>query len=356
MKKLGHVPALDGMRGVAILLVLGIHGIGQPYGGYLGVPMFYVLSGFLITTLLLEQTEQRGISLRRFYGGRARRLGPALLAALAGYLVLSAALGSGAAKDHAGFDWALRSAGVTLAYGSNIAQYVASGHHKLTMGLGSTATLSQEEQFYLLWPIILIAFMRRPKALLAIIGLLVVWVGVHRAQLAHSGVGWQRIEAAPDCTADELLVGCGLALLRWHGWLHRPRHAHAVVISALAVSFVLTIIASLRFAWSFELGVPLFVLAIAILVVAAAEHWDSEWSELASLRPLRWMGRISYAAYLWDGIILWATPLHGLLGTAVVIALAAISTRFVEDRFRRHRPQPLNLVLDRSADGLRARI
>ena len=93
MKRLGYVPALDGLRGIAIALVVGYHYFGIPPGGSVGVDLFFVLSGFLITTLLLEERATVGLSLRRFYVRRARRLFPALGALVVVYLLVTAAQG-----------------------------------------------------------------------------------------------------------------------------------------------------------------------------------------------------------------------------------------------------------------------
>src|SRR5215470_14199440 len=93
MQRLGHVPALDGLRGIAILLVIAFHYTGKPFGGGYGVDLFFVLSGFLITTLLLEERASTGrIGFGAFYLRRARRLFPALAALLCAYLVYNAIL------------------------------------------------------------------------------------------------------------------------------------------------------------------------------------------------------------------------------------------------------------------------
>src|SRR2546425_3253073 len=94
MTRLGHLQALDGLRGVAILLVFSYHCFGWPQGGHLGVDLFFVLSGFLITTLLLEERDAAGrIDLHFFYGRRARRLLPALALLLTAYIAIDAAKG-----------------------------------------------------------------------------------------------------------------------------------------------------------------------------------------------------------------------------------------------------------------------
>ena len=91
MGRLGYVPALDGIRGLAIALVVAMHAFGFPAGGFIGVDLFFVLSGFLITTLLLDELDATGrISLRRFYERRVRRLFPALLVLLIVYTVVEA--------------------------------------------------------------------------------------------------------------------------------------------------------------------------------------------------------------------------------------------------------------------------
>jgi peptidoglycan/LPS O-acetylase OafA/YrhL len=153
--RLGYVPALDGLRGIAILLVLGYH-VGWIPGGFLGVDVFFVLSGFLITTLLLEEWGQSGaIDLRAFYVRRVRRLLPALLVLLATLGMLAA---FEAADGRVGEGEAIASSiTVCLLYVANI--WRASGHF-LTGPLTQMWTLAQEEQFYLLWPPLLLLGLR----------------------------------------------------------------------------------------------------------------------------------------------------------------------------------------------------
>ncbi|HET9720708.1 MAG TPA: acyltransferase, partial [Solirubrobacteraceae bacterium] len=151
-RRLGRRPVLDGLRGVAVLLVIAEH-TGLLHNGFLGVDVFFVLSGFLITTLLLEEFQRAGrISLRGFYARRARRLVPALLVAVAAFLVISAA------ADQSGFGDDVLAAAAGVTYITNILMALTP---TWLPAVGHLWSLGAEEQFYLLWPVVLIAAIRR---------------------------------------------------------------------------------------------------------------------------------------------------------------------------------------------------
>src|SRR5580700_7147568 len=157
-----YLPALDGLRAVAITGVIAFHlGYGWASGGYLGVDLFFVLSGFLITTLLLEEWLQSGaVKLARFWGRRARRLLPALLLMVVVVVVFVATQSSGLPIDWSG----LRSQALaTVGYGANW-QLLAThqsyfDQFTVASPLKHTWSLAIEEQFYLVWPLVIVAMM-----------------------------------------------------------------------------------------------------------------------------------------------------------------------------------------------------
>ena len=228
MKRLGYIPAFDGLRGIAILAVIGVHAFGEPLGGFYGVDLFFVLSGFLITTLLLEEHDRSGgIAMGAFYRRRAYRLLPGLLAVLAVFGALTMASPRALGQVAAG--------GL---YGANFV--LASGSHFLDgTPFVPYWSLAEEEQFYLLWPLLLVLLLRRRVreswiawALVAILlGLI-----VYRYGLAAEGASATRLYYAPDTHANGLVLGCLLALLRRRG-LRIPGLVGWVGLMALLVAF-----------------------------------------------------------------------------------------------------------------------
>ena len=207
MKRLGYVPALDGLRGHRDPRVIAFHSFGKPLGGLYGVDLFFVLSGFLITTLLLEDRRSGGIAMGGFYG--AVRTGSSRPARRgAAYVALNLALAASARASAAG--------------GLYVANFVlASGSH-LVDGTPFVPfwSLAEEEQFYLLWPLLLLLLLRREvresRVAWALAGLVVVLVA-YRSGLALAGASYTRLYYAPDTHADGLVLGCLLALLRRRG-------------------------------------------------------------------------------------------------------------------------------------------
>jgi peptidoglycan/LPS O-acetylase OafA/YrhL len=313
-RRLGHVPALDGLRGIAILLVIAFHYTGQPFGGGYGVDLFFVLSGFLITTLLLEERGVSGrIRLAGFYARRARRLFPALAALLGAYLIYNAILDRNALATVA--DYGL--------YFGNI--YFVVSHKADNTGLGHLWSLAEEEQFYLLWPCLLLIVARARRPLHWIAALVVALVAYRFALILH-GAGTNRLYRAPDTHSEGLLLGAALAYLRQQGF--------AAGEWAGKLGLALTIPAVAAGDW--RVGLPVFELGAVLLVAAAVS--DTEISKVLEVRPLVWLGTLSYSLYLWHFPVLWAFHTNiRLLALAVSFLLAWLSYRYVERPFRHRR-------------------
>jgi peptidoglycan/LPS O-acetylase OafA/YrhL len=336
--RLGYVPALDGLRGIAILLVLGYH-VGWIPGGFLGVDVFFVLSGFLITTLLLEEwARDGGISFRAFYVRRVRRLLPALLVLLA-VLGMLAAFEAAAGRVTDGKVIA-SSIAVCLLYVANI--WRASGHF-ITGPLTQMWTLAQEEQFYILWPPLLLLALRyriRLGALAAVLAATTLGVIAWRI---HLGPG-PRSFFGPDTHADPLLVGCLLAVLRRRQLLARLRAATVVAAVAALVPAIIFVSGSGSLSWA-AYALPVAELSTAVVIVAALQE-GCLVERLLRFAPLVRLGVISYGLYLWQGLVVVSLvgasghyPLVLVRSVAVVasIGIAMLSYRCVEQPFRKKR-------------------
>ena len=207
----GYRPELDGLRGVAVLSVMTFHS-GLLGGGWLGVDMFFTLSGFLITSLLLEEyAKSKRISLTYFYVRRALRLLPALVT-LVTVLVLILLVTTG--REYRVY---------LLLYVSAVLLYFANWIEPfgipLGWGFGHTWSLAIEEQFYIVWPlalIILLRLVRRRITIAVIVTCGAVAAFAYRMILTRAGASSLRLFEGSDTHADPLLVGCALAL--WTFW------------------------------------------------------------------------------------------------------------------------------------------
>ncbi|MCM3921677.1 acyltransferase, partial [Frankia sp. AiPs1] len=220
----GYNPALDGLRALAVLAVLCFH-MNALSGGYLGVDVFLVLSGFLITGLLLAERDRVGaVSLGRFYVRRAFRLLPAF-----GVFVAVGAVLVVAVKTRADQWDFLDNAVTSLLYVNNY--YRVFRPDSGGAWFGHTWSLSLEEQFYLIWPAVLVLLCRRPAArrrLPAILGAAAVAVFAWREILIAAGVSDARIYFGLDTRADALLVGAGLAAWGWAAGFRLPAEGGTV--------------------------------------------------------------------------------------------------------------------------------
>jgi peptidoglycan/LPS O-acetylase OafA/YrhL len=324
MKRLGYVPPLDGLRGVAIALVISFHYFAFPFGGGDGVDLFFVLSGFLITTLLLEERSATGaISLGSFYGRRARRLLPALLVMLAAFSVIALAKGHDPVWDLERFGF-----------------YTGNAARAFTLlppsGLDHLWSLAEEEQFYLLWPLLLLAFARSRRLLmftLALTGALILY----RAGLAIGGASLNRLYFGPDTHADGLMMGAALAIILQRRSITVPEGLLPWIVG----SFVLAVlIPDVNTGWHI-IGLPLFELVCAALIAAAVS--GSSLTSALSWPPLVFLGKISYSLYLWHFMLLWAFgSRYEMIALPVTFACAYLSYRFVERPFRRRRFAPVS--------------
>ena len=326
--RLGHVPALDAVRGIAILLVLGVHAGRLLPGGVLGVDLFFVLSGFLITSLLLGEWADTGrIAFGAFYRRRALRLLPALGAMLA---VLTTAAWIGLDDLRTELVWAT----LSLGYVVNIAALQAGGIG--ADNLQHMWSLSQEEQFYLVWPVLLLLLLRaRLRAWTLALTLCAAALGLlaYRAVLLTSDASSSYLWYSPDTRSVGLVLGCLAGVLFSYGLIrHVPSWlATAMLIAGIAVVSMLDIDSG-----SHAVSLlPLFCVAATVVVLAAVLDPGWWFTRLIDVRWLRGLGRISYGLYLWHWPLFFA--FGWMLGIPLALGAALVSYRFVEQPFLRRR-------------------
>ena len=336
---LAYLRGLDGVRGLAILMVMLDHGkiIGDGFG-FLGVNTFFVLSGFLITSLLVTEWEQKGaINLVHFYFRRALRLLPALCVLLVVFLILAFLL-----DPHRRALREVNEALFALFYFTNWAAIFHLGRH---ITLLHTWSLSVEEQFYLLWPLILMFFLRKTTrpSLLCWICLGIFLSGLARvAVMLVSSIDISyspfRLNFGLDTRADSLLAGCfaGMAvtsnLLRvWN----RPKALSvAAAISLTGLLFMGTL--DLMTEPMILFGWPLASLFAAVLIVHLTKTSGSVLHFIFENRVMVFIGRISYGLYLWHYVLLTVLQQQDLpwrYGTYLVPVFAvAILSYYVVER------------------------
>ena len=327
--RLGHRPQLDVVRALAVTLVVACHArFLPPLAGNVGVTMFFALSGFLITCLLIEEHHTRGrIWLMGFYARRACRLFPALalfLATMAVIALMSDATVMPSARDFLG----------AIAYVGN---YTSAMQDRDTT-ISHTWSLAIEEQFYILWPCVLLVVLTlgrgrlRLAAAAAGVGSLVAVV--LRVVLWDDGRGALRVHFGTDTRMDALLIGCLAAM-----WMHRrpvgrsrPGMAMVLVVAAGALSLVQDV----------RLAIVVLPTVVALATSAAilALVQGAATGVFAS-RSLQLVGRRSYGIYLWHyplvtGAAALAAPVRwpALLGAVLLTAAVVhLSWRCVEEPF-----------------------
>jgi peptidoglycan/LPS O-acetylase OafA/YrhL len=343
--KVAYQPALDSIRGVGFVVVMVVHaqkfvGVdpGHLPGGSIALDVFFVLSGFLITSLLLREWSDRStISFRNFYTRRALRLLPAFFVLL---ITISLAAALGAPLDITPA-WVLS----TLFY---VANWGAAWSYLKPSALNHTWSLSVEEQFYLCWPLVLYAMLRmklRPRTIVILLGLGLVAVFVERIVLLRvfhpTGA---RMYFGTDTRSDGLWIGCMVGVLARARMLPTAGAGLAIVrtLAALSAGFLVWVVVRglglLEF--TYYGGLTASVIATGFVVAGLQAPVIKPVRAVVEAKPLVWMGRLSYSLYLWHFPIFrlaaladlpW--PLYALVGTGLTFGAGAISHYFIEKPF-----------------------
>ncbi len=352
------MPGLDGLRAIAVLGVIAYHlNFEWAEGGLLGVGVFFTLSGYLITDILLNQVRRSGrIEFKSFWLARARRLLPALFVMLIVVMAWVTLIG-----PHQPIDFrneALAAAGYVNNWWLifNDVSYFA--RFAPPTPLKHLWSLSVEEQFYIVWPLVLLLAIKlipelkystgvRFRLATATLGAAVV-SGILMAALYQPSLDPSRVYYGTDTRALELLSGAALAMV----WPSRqlkanvPRQARSMIDAAGVLGLVVIGLMFWRVSefspFLYRGGFALLGLA-SVLTVAALAHPASRLGPIVGCRPMRWVGERSYGIYLWHlPIIVLTTPesahgpdlLRAALQVAATFGVAELSWRYVENPIR----------------------
>ncbi|TCP22347.1 peptidoglycan-N-acetylmuramate O-acetyltransferase [Scopulibacillus darangshiensis] len=347
-----YMGGLDGLRALAVLAVIAYHlNLRWAPGGFLGVVVFFVLSGYLITDQLVAKWDQRGrMDFRDFWLRRARRLLPAML------ILLIAVVAWTTFFDHNLLAKLRGDVVAALLYISNwwfifhnVSYFDKFG---LPSPLNNLWSLAVEEQFYLIWPLLLylgLRFVKQRGLLILLTILIAIDSALLMAVLYEPGADPSRVYYGTDTRMFSLLIGAALALV----WPSRklskkvPRQARVI----LDLTGTAGLIAVLYMVWKtnqfdpslYRGGMVVISIATAVLVAVLA-HPVSYLAKMFSWKPLRWIGVRSYGIYLWHyPVIVLTTPAVNTGGTDILrctlqiaasIGLAALSWRYIEDPIR----------------------
>lgn len=341
---IGYIPALDGLRALAVAVVYVFHAT-QPLsrGGFIGVDIFFVISGFLITALLIKEWNRfSSINFKNFYIRRALRLLPALILMLTLYLIATQTFLRGVVAGATEQAWG--DVLIVLFYISNWTRTLGFGRPNV---LGHAWSLSTEEQFYMLWPpilFLLLRYVRTPKriALVAFAGSLLI--ALHRSNLVLQGASIERLSTGLDTRLDGILMGCGLGVLYISGLLPKsPKFLKLTnVLAGISVAVLLTLNFTIAYKdrasylyWLFVVNVATLCILLQLAVV------EKSWlKKILELPPLIYIGKISYGLYLYH------MPLLTFLGELgfrswtrlaiigpITLAVSMLSYKYLESPF-----------------------
>ena len=364
--RLAYLPALDGMRACAVLAVMMFHG-GIPHmdGGFMGVDAFFVLSGFLITSLLLGEWRQAlTIKLGAFWARRARRLLPALL-----LMLLFVAFFASVIVPKGTYGALRLDALATLLYVSNWHFILVNSNYfnetSASSPLLHTWSLAVEEQFYVIWPLVVLGVMHFTRSLRALFALCCAAAIASAVWMHHvygGGVNTNRAYLGTDTRAQCLFIGCalavGLVLVTEHrheagrlakGELWRPESSTGLMLCGVlgvigaAGTIALWVLTTSTSTLPYSGGFFLIGLSVASVILAAIGAPSSIVPRLLSWSPVRYVGRISYGLYIWHWpIFIWLdharTGLYGYelfaVRVAVTFVVSVVSFHLVERPIR----------------------
>ncbi len=351
--KLPFHPGLEGLRGISVLAVLVFHAWPSVLpGGFLGVSTFFTLSGFLITGLLVDEWRRRGrIDLVRFWGRRLRRLLPASLIGLVAIALTIALWGDVTQQDRVGADGL-----AALFYVANWWLIATGADYDSLVGSPSPIqhfwSLSIEEQYYLIYPLVTVAILRASRSrsshrvLAATLGLAAAMSWLWMGWLESSDATTGRIYYGTDARCGELLAGGFLAIVL----LDRPRIAEGRYRGMLQLAGVLAMLGAAA-AWFvtetesvslYRWGFIAYTGATLVTIVAAVQHSGPIQAFFGS-KLLRWLGRISYGLYVYHWpVLLWlnsrdsgfSPTVLAIAGVTLSLGIAAASYRWIEEPIR----------------------
>jgi peptidoglycan/LPS O-acetylase OafA/YrhL len=349
-----HLPALDGLRAVSVFVVMTYHFWEGRIPGDLGVSTFFVLSGFLITWLLLQEWRQDGsISVKNFYFRRTLRIFPAYYCFLAF---------SFAQEYVRGYYWTPGLVESGLFYGVNY--YNAFNGHPST-AIAHAWSLAIEEQFYLLWPMLFLFLSRKGTKAMAwtlagIIGVVVLWRSFLYLEL-HAPAAY--VYNAFDTRFDNIALGCLIAVCVEWNWFRvfASALAYRMFLPIVTVALLLVSRQGGSTAYHYSLGFSVDAVLIAAFILQMLQLYQYRlWSWL-ELPIIRYLGYISYPLYLYHtfgfgvGRRASALPLYGqfLVGVFVSVAMASASYRLIERPFLKlklRRGRPLGKLVVRGTE------
>jgi peptidoglycan/LPS O-acetylase OafA/YrhL len=340
-RKPGYLPQLDGLRALAIVAVLLLHASVTRFpGGWIGVHIFFVLSGYLITTLLLHEWDRTGrISLSRFYVRRVLRLVPAYWLVLFAFVVTYVMNADGSERPALWHEFWIA------------ATYRTNFMFDQTPHLGFTWTLAMEEQFYLVWPLVLVGLLAAGlsrRRILYVTIVLCAAVVVWRGYLVATGADYARLDTGPDVQADALLIGCIAAQIQFEPGVRRLVASPLVPWLGVFVIGIFLLRAGSGMEWLY--GGPLTVVCIvlAAMLLNLVQQPGRLLERLLSARLPVLLGKISYSVYLWNVFALELARRTSLgagaatvYGLALAVLGATLTYQLVELPFRRLRERLL---------------
>jgi peptidoglycan/LPS O-acetylase OafA/YrhL len=323
---------LDGLRAFAVSAVIAYHlGYEWAGGGFLGVDTFFVLSGFLITSLLLREKAGSGrMSLSGFWARRARRLLPAVFLLLIVVVVYGSTVLNAFELDQLRGD-----AIASLFYVANW-HFIATGQNYFNLFLTPSPlqhlwSLAIEEQFYLVWPLVVVGVVALASASRkALVSVTIAGIAISTVSMAllYDAANPSRAYYGTEARAHTLLVGCLLALILAKGLEVGPRLRRGLGAAGIvAFGIVLVVFATASASPRLFRGGDLVFSILVAIVIAAAVQPAGALRRFLGLAPLRYIGRISYGLYLWHWpvIVFVTTDETGLAGRRLTVARLAIT-------------------------------
>lgn len=349
LKKKRYIKGLDGIRAIAVVAVILYHLAPFSFqGGFLGVPIFFVVSGYLITDLLFQEFQQNGtIDVKAFYIRRIKRLYPGLVAMVLSTAAYITMFSRGLAEN-------LKSViGTNFLYVYN--WYQINHHESYFDKFGNQSpfthlwSLSIEGQFYLLWPIfifVMIKFFKKKQPIIDTILIMILFSALEMAFMYHVGEDPSRVYYGTDTRMFSILIGAGLAVVWPSTSLKKqlPSKPRLILDGIGLGSFLLLALMFTKMTGENELvyrgGMFFFSLA-AMILVAVVVHPGADWGDWLDNSIFRWIGKRSYGIYLYQYPVMVfyeskiqniaSHPvLHGLIEIVIILAISELSYRFLE--------------------------